>query len=141
MVDGYHRDAYPAVAVDLVVLTVRGDALQALLVRRGTEPYQGSWALPGGFVRAGEDLPAAAERELVEETGLAGPAAHLEQLASYGDPDRDPRMRVITVAYLALLAEPATPVAGGDASEARWRQVAPLLAGAEDLAFDHGRIL
>jgi 8-oxo-dGTP diphosphatase len=129
------------VTVDLVVLTIREDALTALLVRRGGAPYQGRWALPGGFVQPREDLAAAAERELVEETGLAGPAVHLEQLASYGDPDRDPRLRVITVAYLALLPEPATPVAGGDATEASWRPAAPLLDNPDELAFDHGLIL
>lgn len=143
MVEGHRPDAYPpfAVTVDLVVLTIRQEDLHALLVRRGGEPYRGRWALPGGFVRPDEDLPTAAERELAEETGLAGPDVHLEQLATYGDPDRDPRMRVVTVAYLALLPEPGAPVAGSDAAEVHWRPVAPLLAGTERLAFDHQRIL
>src|SRR3954462_10345132 len=99
-----------AVTVDLVVLTLTGDELCALVVRRGVEPYRGEWALPGGFVRADEDLSDAARRELAEgagpalggDPGLARGTAHTEQLAGYGPPDRDPRMRVVTVAYLAL---------------------------------------
>src|SRR5688500_9532394 len=89
-----------AVTVDLVVLTVRSDALCALLVRRGEAPFLGRWALPGGFVQVAESVDAAAVRELVEETGVSG--LHLEQLATYGEPRRDPRMRVVSVAYLAL---------------------------------------
>src|SRR5688572_30625975 len=99
--------ARPAVAVtvDLVVLTVRDDKLQALTVRRGEEPFAGEWALPGGFLRPDEDLATAASRELLEETGLSSDHFHLEQLASYGDPHRDPRMRTVTVAYVALAAD------------------------------------
>src|SRR4029077_6691940 len=95
---------YPpfAVTVDLVVLTVRDDALKVLAVRRGEPPFEGRWALPGGFVRPIESLDSAAQRELGEETGLKPGVVHLEQLASYGEPDRDPRMRTVTVAYLAL---------------------------------------
>ncbi|MCH7232270.1 NUDIX hydrolase [Glycomyces sp. L485] len=130
--------SYPvfAVTVDLVVLTVRDGELCALSVRRGCEPYLDQWALPGGFVHADEDLSAAARRELAEETGLAGPGGHLEQLASYGTPDRDPRGRVVTVAYLALLPDLPTPRAGTDAAAAAWRPV-----GRHGLAFDHDRIL
>jgi len=128
-----------AVTVDLVVLTVRGTDLAVLLVRRGVAPYAGRWALPGGFVRAGEDLSEAAVRELAEETGLRHPTGHLEQLATYGQPDRDPRGRVVTVAYLALLPDLPTPVAGTDAADAGWHAVTAIHP--EALAFDHGWIL
>lgn len=128
-----------AVTVDLVVLTLTGDELCALVVRRGVEPYRGEWALPGGFVREDEDLSDAARRELAEETGLAPGTVHIEQLAGYGAPDRDPRMRVVTVAYLALAPDLPTPSAGTDAAEARWTPVRTLTR--EHLAFDHDRIL
>ena len=128
-----------AVTADLVVLTLTGDELCALVVRRGVEPFLGGWALPGGFVRADEDLEDAARRELAEETGLAPGTVHIEQLAGYGAPDRDPRMRVVTVAYLALAPDLPVPRAGTDAAEARWAPVREL-AG-ERLAFDHDRIL
>ncbi|CAM5609417.1 NUDIX hydrolase [Streptomyces narbonensis] len=173
----YDPSAYPpfAVTVDLVVLTVRRHALCTLIVKRGEAPFQGRWALPGGFVREGEDLGAAAARELVEETGLRahdpgdpppvpGNGAHLEQLATYGAPDRDPRMRVVSVAHLALAPDLPAPRAGGDANSARWATVGELLGedgpvgdeeamgegsdregglggGAEPLAFDHAQIL
>lgn len=139
----YDPAAFPpfAVTVDLVVLTIRDDALQVLVVRRGEAPYAGRVALPGGFVRPDETLPAAALRELAEETGLDGVPAHLEQLASYGDPGRDPRMRVVSVAYLGLAAGLPLPVAGGDARAARWAPVAALLDRPGRLAFDHATIL
>jgi 8-oxo-dGTP diphosphatase len=124
-----------AVTVDLVVLTVRSDALCALLVRRGEAPFRGRWALPGGFVRVSESVEAAAARELAEETGVAG--LHLEQLATYGEPRRDPRMRVVSVAYLALAPDLPVPVAGTDAAAASWVPVSEVSA----LAFDHARIL
>lgn len=126
-----------AVAVDLVTLTIRSDQLCALMVRRGLEPFRDRWALPGGFVRPDEDLDAAAERELAEETGLTTDRLHLEQLGSYGGPQRDPRMRVVSVAYLGLAPDLPLPVAGGDADGARWLPVAEL----GGLAFDHDRIL
>ena len=126
-----------AVTVDLVVLTVRGGELAVLLVERGEEPFAGRWALPGGFVRPDEDLPAAAARELAEETGLAVGTVHLEQVATYGAPGRDPRQRVVTVSYLALAPDLPLPVAGTDAADARWVP----LAQAEPLAFDHGVLL
>lgn len=126
-----------AVTVDLVVLTVRDARLEALLIERGEEPFIGTLALPGGFVRIDEALETAAARELVEETGLG--VTHFEQLASYGDPDRDPRMRVVSVAYLAMAPEPPSPTAGTDAAAAAWRPVKTLTR--RKLAFDHRRIL
>ncbi|MEZ0089644.1 8-oxo-dGTP diphosphatase [Streptacidiphilus sp. EB129] len=152
----YDPSAFPpfAVTVDLVVLTVRDHALCALMVRRGEPPYQGFWALPGGFVRPDEGLIEAAARELAEETGLRthgaagqgpGVGAHLEQLATYGDPQRDPRMRVVSVAHLALAPDLPTPRPGGDVRSARWAPVEELLGRGDGdgllLAFDHTRIL
>ncbi len=130
-----------AVTVDLVVFTIRDDELCALAVRRGVSPYRGRLALPGGFVLEDEGLLEAARRELAEETGLDDRRMHLEQLATYGAPRRDPRMRVVSVAYLAFAAELPEPSAGTDATEASWRPLADLLAGAGRLAFDHGQIL
>jgi 8-oxo-dGTP diphosphatase len=134
-----------AVTVDLVVLTIRDDDLVVLCVRRGTPPFAGKLALPGGFVRPDETLAMAAARELAEETGLdtaRADAGHLEQLASYGDPGRDPRLRVVTVAYLVLAPSLPAPRAGSDASQARWLPTARLLAGpADELAFDHQGII
>ena len=124
------------VTVDLVIFALREGELQVLLIQRGVPPFQGRWALPGGFVTRGESLEDAARRELVEETGVRD--VYLEQLYTFGDPDRDPRGRVITVAYYALMTgAAATPVAGTDAGAARWvpaRRHPPL-------AFDHQRIL
>ncbi len=153
--DGYNPRDWPpfAVTVDLVVLTVRDGALSALVVRRGEHPFAGCLALPGGFVREAESLDRAASRELAEETGLADLPVHLEQLATYGAVDRDPRMRVISVAYLALAPDLPTPRAGGDAVAAAWTPVASLLpelfpgssaagtASGAPLAFDHAKIL
>ena len=140
-VSGYEPRDYPpvAVTVDLVALTIRDEALCALVVRRGQAPYAGRWALPGGFVRPDEDLGEAAARELKEETAVPADRLHVEQLASYGAPQRDPRMRVITVAYLGLAPDMPIPAAGGDAAGARWAPVAELEAAR--LAFDHPRIL
>lgn len=151
---GQHPLPPAAVTVDLVILTIRENELVALTVRRGVPPFAGHLALPGGFVGPDETLAEAAARELTEETGLiadleAGPdeapepsPVHLEQLASYGDPGRDPRFRVVTVAYLALAPSLPAPHAGSDAAAASWLPTAGLLAGApEELAFDHHRIL
>lgn len=131
---------YPpfAVTVDLVVLTIRAGRLCVLLVERGEDPYAGRWALPGGFVRVDEDLVDAAHRELGEETGV-GAGVHLEQLASYGEPARDPRMRTVSVAWLALAPELGEPMAGSDASHAAWVAVADI--DLDRLAFDHAQIL
>lgn len=127
-----------AVTVDVVALTVQSDRLEVLLVRRADEPYQGCWALPGGFVGPAEDLAAAAARELAEETGVNELAAHLEQLATYGTPGRDPRGRVVTVAYLAFAPACELPPRGdAEVTDARWHPVARL----PGLAFDHGRIM
>jgi 8-oxo-dGTP diphosphatase len=117
-----------AVTVDIVVLTMRHNRLHVLLVERAAPPYQGCLALPGGFVRAGqEDLGQAAARELAEETGVDPTGLrriHLEQLGSYGSPVRDPRMHVVSVAYLAFAPDLPDPRAGGDAASAAWTPVA-----------------
>ncbi|MCX5197594.1 NUDIX hydrolase [Streptomyces sp. NBC_00249] len=141
---GYDPHAFEpfAVTADLAVLTVRGGALHVLLIRRGQDPYTGAWALPGGFVLPRESAETAARRELAEETGLApGLVAglHLEQLRTYSEPDRDPRMRVVSVAFTALVPDMPEPAAGGggDADGARWVPVGE----AGRLAFDHSVIL
>jgi len=128
-------------ATDLVILTVRDGRLQVLLIRRGIPPYEGRWALPGGFVRPAEDLETTARRELAEETGLSAERIHLEQVATYGAPDRDPRGRVVSVAYLALVPDLPAPVAGSDAASASWVDATDVLDDAGRLAFDHHRIL
>lgn len=131
-----------AVTVDLVVLTIRHGRLSVLLVRRGNEPFAGRCALPGGFVDIDEDLVTAARRELVEETGVDLGRVHLEQIATYGDPDRDPRMRVVSVAYLAVAPDLGEPAAGDDAAAAEWVAVPDVLGrGDDELAFDHAVIL
>lgn len=109
----------PAVAADTALFALDGDALKILLIRRAGYPYRGCWALPGGFVELGEDLPKAAARELLEETGLSD--VYLEQAFVWGRPDRDPRQRVVTVSYVAL-ADMArlAPRAGDDAAQAEW---------------------
>ncbi|KOY58497.1 NUDIX hydrolase [Streptomyces sp. XY332] len=131
-----------AVTVDLAVFTVRGGALHVLLIRRGQEPYEGAWALPGGFLLPRESAETAARRELAEETGLSEAvvaALHLEQLRTYSEPDRDPRMRVVSVAFTALVPDMPEPSAdgGGDADRARWVPVGEAVG----LAFDHAVIL
>jgi 8-oxo-dGTP diphosphatase len=132
------RDFPPfAVTVDLVVLTVIDRALHVLLVDRGEEPFKDDLALPGGFVRPDEDLETAARRELAEETGVH--VGHLEQLASYGAPDRDPRMRVVSVAHLAMVPRAVRPTAGTDAAEASWHRLDRVRR--RSLAFDHAKIL
>lgn len=132
---------YPPVyvTVDVVVLTVRDDALQALVIRRGEAPYRGRWALPGGFVGQKEDLPDAARRELAEETGIDVEPSHLEQLGTYGAPGRDRRGRIVSVAYLAVLPDLPEPVGGTDAASAHWVPVDELVE--HHLAFDHDQIL
>jgi len=123
------------------VFTIRDDALQVLLVERGEEPFLGALALPGGFVLPTEDLDRAAVRELEEETGVRPGSWHLEQLASYGDPERDPRMRTVTVAYWAICSDLPVLQGGGDASHAALMPVEKIERGEVQLAFDHGRIV
>lgn len=112
----------PSITADILIFTLEQMAkprLKILLIRRAEHPYKGCWALPGGFVRMEESLDEAAERELKEETGLEG--IYLEQLYTFGRPDRDPRMRILTSAYMALIPEGTARIqAGGDASEAAW---------------------
>jgi 8-oxo-dGTP diphosphatase len=138
---GYDPSEFPAfaVTVDVVILTMSGGTLHVLLVRRGEAPYQGMWAIPGGFKRPTETLDEAAKRELVEETGVDA-ASLLTQFGAYGDPERDPRMNVVTVAYLAVLRDVGAIVAGSDAADAALVPVAEVLNGRIDLAFDHLRI-
>ncbi len=124
-----------AVTVDLVVLTVRPPNLEVLLVRRAEAPQKGRWALPGGFVGPSQDLADAAESKLVDKTGIRVKQAHLEQLQTFGQPKRDPRMRVVSVAHLAMVAVPSEPELEG----AAWHTVGSLDAAA--LAFDHAEIL
>ncbi|SNX57391.1 8-oxo-dGTP diphosphatase [Streptomyces sp. TLI_55] len=136
----YDKYAYEpfAVTVDLAVLTLRAGALHVLLVERGQEPYAGHLALPGGFVQPAESAETAARRELAEETGLFDVSGlHLEQLRTYSEPDRDPRMRVVSVAFAALLPDAPEPHGGSDAADARWVPYDT----ARPLAFDHDRIL
>jgi len=127
----------PALTVDIVVFTLRESQLSVLLIQRKEPPYVGMWALPGGFVNMDETLEVAAQRELEEETGLQ--ESYLEQLYTYGNPDRDPRGRVVTVAYFALIAADASIQAGGgsDATRAAWHPVEDL----PTLAFDHAEII
>ncbi|MEM6513689.1 MAG: NUDIX domain-containing protein [Pseudomonadota bacterium] len=127
---------HPAVTVDVVIFTVRSDELKVLLIKRALEPFRGSWALPGGFVEMDESLIDAAKRELREETGVT--AAYLEQLYSFGAPDRDPRERVISVAYYALMPSDALEIkASSDAEGVGWFSIDEL----PTLAFDHSDIL
>jgi 8-oxo-dGTP diphosphatase len=147
-----------AVTVDVVALTIRNGALQVLLIRRGEQPYAGDWALPGGFVRPHSTADGTREWEALEDTATrvlteeAMPdlhAAHLEQLGTYGDPARDPRMRVISVAWLAFAPRLPEAMPGVRAADAQWMPVSSLdlrddgqrPAAARPLAFDHARIL
>ncbi len=152
----YDPAKYPpvAVTVDVVLLTVRSGRLSVLLVQRRGHPYRGHWALPGGFVEPDDDLDDAARRELEEETGVlvggvddAVQLGYVEQLRSYGTPGRDPRMRVVSIAYVGFTAQNESTVAGSDASDARFWAVDDLAIpgiGSADgvpLAFDHARIV
>ncbi|MEE2787248.1 MAG: NUDIX domain-containing protein [Myxococcota bacterium] len=147
--DQYRPDDYPraAVTVDLVIFTVRDADLKVLLIKRGEPPFKDLWALPGGFIRvgqnddhAGENLEDAAHRVLAEETGLPERSAYLEQLYTFGDVDRDPRMRVISVAWFALVSPDLAPLvtAGRSAEAVGWHSLSENKAG---LAFDHNDIV
>jgi 8-oxo-dGTP diphosphatase len=138
---GYDPDDFPpfAVTVDLAIFTIRAGQLSVLLVQRGGHPYRGCWALRGGFVRAGESADDAAVRELAEETGVADFRGHLEQLQTYSALDRDPRMRVVSIAHVALAPDLPDPEPGGDALKARWWPASDLQL--KGLAFDHALIL
>lgn len=128
--------------VDLVILTLRRARLHVLLIDRGVDPYRGYAALPGGFLRdAAEDIEEAARRELAEEVGISAEGLHLEQLGVYGDPGRDPRGRVVSVAFLVISPGLPEPVAGTDAAGARWTPADDVLVSAFPLAFDHRRIV
>ena len=131
-----YKYPHPAVTTDIVIFTIRQDELKVLLIKRALPPYQGEWALPGGFINLDESLEEGARRELEEETGVSG--VFLEQLYTFGQPDRDPRERVITVAYYALIPSDKIEIrAATDAEGVSWfgMQEVP------ELAFDHQKIL
>lgn len=138
----YDPSQFPAfaVTVDVVVLTMSDSRLHVLLVRRGVAPFEGMWAIPGGFKLPAETLDEAAQRELAEETGVDG-ASLLTQFGAYGDPGRDPRMNVVTIAYIAVLRDVDAIVAGTDAAAAALVPVSEALNGKLELAFDHARIV
>lgn len=139
---GYDPTEFPAfaVTVDVVILTMSEGMLHVLLVCRGEAPFEGLWAVPGGFKRPNETLDEAAKRELVEETGVDA-ASLLTQFGAYGDPERDPRMNVVTIAYLAVLRDVGAVVAGTDAAAAALIPVSDVLNGKIQLAFDHLQIV
>ena len=128
------------VTVDVVALAEVGGERHLLVVRRGNPPFEGQWALPGGFLEVDEDLAPGAARELHEETGIELKPEELRQLGAYGEPDRDPRNRTISVAFLAKLDRAIDAEGGSDAADAKWAPVDSLLAAGE-LAFDHARII
>jgi 8-oxo-dGTP diphosphatase len=139
---GYDPSQFPAfaVTVDVVILTMSAGELHVLLVRRGEAPFEGMWAIPGGFKRPAETLDEAAQRELREETGV-DVASLLAQFGAYGDPERDPRMNVVTVAYLAVIRDVGAVVAGTDAMDAALVPASDVLNEKLELAFDHLQIV
>ncbi|MBT2970096.1 MAG: NUDIX hydrolase [gamma proteobacterium symbiont of Ctena orbiculata] len=127
---------HPAVTTDVVLFTIRQQTLSVLLIQRANHPFQGMWALPGGFLEIDEDLETCAKRELMEETGITG--VYLEQLYTFGNPQRDPRERIISVTYFALSqSDSLSPKASSDAAQAAWFPINELPA----LAFDHREIV
>lgn len=130
-----------AVTVDTAIFTTRDGEPLVVLVERAREPFIGTWALPGGFVEVDEDLADAATRELREETGLNIPAGALTQLGAYGNPGRDPRMRVVSIVFWAYRSDLDDPIAGSDAADSRLIAVDHALSSVTALAFDHRRIL
>ena len=130
-----------AVTVDVAAFSWIDDALHIALIERGHEPFKGKLALPGGFVEIDEDLPQAAARELAEETGLTVPAQDLRQVAAYGQPGRDPRMRVVTVVFWALVDSLEGLSGGSDAADAVVLPANHVLDHPELLAFDHPQII
>ncbi len=139
----YNPRDYPpvAVTVDVALFAIRRDELYIVLIQRGVEPFAGAWALPGGFVLPDEDLDAAAARELAEETGVTEDSVYLEQLRSYGSPGRDPRMRVVTVAYWGACSTLPAPLGRSDAAHAELVRVSQIEEADIELAFDHEAIV
>lgn len=130
-----------AVTVDVAAFTERDGKANVVLIQRANPPHQGAWALPGGFVALDEDLPDAASRELAEETGLEIPPTNLIQVGAYGAPDRDPRLRVVTVLFWAFVAHLRDPVASSDAAASRLIPLEEATAPGFELAFDHPVVL
>ena len=131
--DTYKR---PSVTVDILVFTIEKNVLKVLLVKRGIEPFKGKWAIPGGFIQINESLEDAAKRELLQETGIKN--IYMEQLYTFGDPKRDPRERVVTVAYMALIPNENLKLrATTDAADVTWFSIKSL----PELAFDHNKII
>jgi len=131
-----YKYPHPAITTDIVVFAIIDETLKLLLIKRGQDPYKDTWAIPGGFLEPGEELHQCAQRELQEETGLEG--VYLEQLYTFGAPERDPRERVVSVVYFALMpAAGNTPQAASDAASVKWLSMDNL----PPLAFDHNAIV
>lgn len=146
----YDPSAYPRIGVtaDVILFARVGGKVHVLLIERDRHPYRGLWALPGGFVEPDEDLEDAARRELGEETGVLLRSGELRQLGAYGTPGRDPRMRIVTIAYTAFVEDLPSVSGGSDAARARFWSVGELdlltgeaSATSPALAFDHNLII
>lgn len=125
-----------AVTVDIVTFCNANNKLNVLLIKRKNDPFKGQWAIPGGFVEEDEDLETAAKRELAEETAVK--VKTIEQVKAFGKPGRDPRGRIISIAFLGWVECEEEPVGGDDAAEAKWFKLDDL---PEELAFDHAEII